>query len=212
MHNRSLPRTCKLAGLLLSFLSFACDKQEEITAAAPTTDRAPASPADTKEETVAQESAANAPRTGLLAVGDLAPDFEKTSHRGELVRLKELRGKVVILYFYPKDGTPGCTTEARGFRDQHAVLNEAGAVVLGVSTQDNESHRAFAEKHGLPFLLLPDEDASLARSYGVGSIFGFSKRVTFVIDREGKIAKVYERVSPPGHAEEIRQDILQLSR
>lgn len=136
-------------------------------------------------------------------VGEPAPDFEAVAHSGQKVRLSDLRGKVVILYFYPKDGTPGCTTEAKGFRDQHQSLDRAGAVVIGVSTQDNASHQEFADRYNLPFLLLPDEDAEIAQAYGVGSVLGFSKRVTFVIDRNGRIAKVYERVSPPGHAEEI---------
>lgn len=126
------------------------------------------------------------------------------------MKLSELRGKVVILYFYPKDGTPGCTKEAMGFRDEYQDLDAAGAVVLGVSSQDNESHREFAERYSLPFLLLPDEDLSIAERYGVGSIFGFSKRVTFMIDRQGRVARVYDRVSPPGHAAEIVRDVREL--
>ncbi len=143
-------------------------------------------------------------------VGDKAPDFSAVAHSGQRVSLSELRGKVVILYFYPKDGTPGCTTEAQGFRDQYQSFDQAGAVILGVSTQDNESHRAFAEKHNLPFLLLPDEDSTIAKAFGVGSILGFSKRVTFVINRAGTIAQVYENVSPPGHAKEILEDVSSL--
>lgn len=144
-------------------------------------------------------------------VGLDAPVFEATAHTGQVVKLEALRGKVVILYFYPKDGTPGCTTEAKGFRDEYQNLDRAGAVVLGVSTQDNETHAAFAKKYNLPFLLIPDEEAHLAEAYGVGSLLGFSKRVTFIIDREGKIARVYENVSPPGHAKEILADLKALS-
>jgi thioredoxin-dependent peroxiredoxin len=142
-----------------------------------------------------------------VRVGQPAPDFEAVAHSGQKVRLSELRGKAVILYFYPKDGTPGCTAEAKGFRDEHTSLDRAGAVVIGVSTQDNESHQEFAERYQLPFLLLPDEDSKIAQTYGVGSVLGFSKRVTFIIDRQGRIAKVYEKVSPPGHAEEILETI-----
>lgn len=145
-----------------------------------------------------------------IHVGQPAPDFEAIAHSGQKVRLSDLRGKVVILYFYPKDGTPGCTTEAKGFRDQHQSLDRAGAVVIGVSTQDNASHQEFANRYDLPFLLLPDEDATIAQAYGVGSVLGFTKRVTFIIDRQGRIAKVYDRVSPPGHAKEILETIGQL--
>ncbi len=145
-----------------------------------------------------------------VRVGEPAPDFEAVAHSGQKIKLSELRGKVVILYFYPKDGTPGCTTEAKGFRDRHQSLDRAGAVVIGVSTQDNQSHQEFAERYNLPFLLLPDEDAEIAEAYGVGSVLGFTKRVTFIIDRQGRIAKVYERVSPPGHAEEILEIIERL--
>ncbi len=147
-----------------------------------------------------------------VRVGEPAPDFEAVAHSGQKVRLSDLRGKVVILYFYPKDGTPGCTTEAKGFRDRHQSLDRAGAVVIGVSTQDNESHQEFADRYNLPFLLLPDEDSEIADAYGVGSVLGFTKRVTFIIDRQGRIAKVYERVSPPGHAEEILESIESLPK
>jgi len=145
-----------------------------------------------------------------VRVGEPAPDFEAVAHSGQKVRLSDLRGKVVILYFYPKDGTPGCTTEAEGFRDRHQSLDQAGAVVIGVSTQDNTSHQEFADRYNLPFLLLPDEDAHIAQAYGVGSVLGFTKRVTFIIDRKGRIAKVYEKVSPPGHAEEILKTLEEL--
>jgi len=124
------------------------------------------------------------------------------------VRLSELKGKVVVLYFYPKDGTPGCVAEAKSFRDEHQELEQVGAVVIGVSSQDNESHRDFAKKHSLPFLLLPDEDSSIARSFRVGdNIFGLTQRVTFIIDKTGKIAKIYDDVSPKNHGEEILRDI-----
>lgn len=143
----------------------------------------------------------------LLQVGEPAPNFQGVAHSGQKVSLAELRGKVVVLYFYPKDGTPGCVAEAKGFRDEYQNIDKAGAVVIGVSTQDNESHSAFAKKYNLPFLLLPDEDAKIAKAYGVGSVLGFTKRVTFVIDRDGIIARVYESVSPPGHASEILVDL-----
>jgi len=132
------------------------------------------------------------------------------AHNGQEVSLSGLRGSVVVLYFYPKDGTPGCTVEAQQFSEKHADLTAAGAVVLGVSSDDNESHAKFAKEHGLPFLLLPDEEHALARAYGVRTPFGMTKRVTFVIDRQGVIARVYDSVSPKKHAQEILADLAAL--
>jgi len=146
---------------------------------------------------------ASAAAGGLLAVGASAPDIEATAQDGEKVKLADLRGKPVVVYFYPKDGTPGCTAEAQGIRDQWEPLKQTGAVVIGVSTDDAESHKAFAEKHSLPFLLLPDPDGNIAKAFGVPLTLGRAKRVTFVIDKQGKIAKVYPQVSPKGHAEEL---------
>ncbi len=146
----------------------------------------------------------------LLSEGSAAPEFSAQAHSGQDVKLSALRGKVVVLYFYPKDNTPGCTREAEGFRDAHQSYEDEGAVVIGVSTQGNESHREFAREHGLPFLLLPDENGAIARSYGVDTTGGVSKRVTFIIDPEGKIAKVYDSVSPQRHAQEVLADIASL--
>ncbi len=146
-------------------------------------------------------------REGQPKAGDPAPDFTAVAHTGERVQLAELRGKVVVLYFYPKDGTPGCTTEARQFSASHAEFASRGAVVLGVSTDDGDSHRSFAEEHTLPFLLLSDEDRTLAKAYGVGGFLGMSKRVTFLIGKDGKIARVYPSVNPDEHAAEILRDI-----
>lgn len=140
----------------------------------------------------------------------MAPSFSAVAHSGEKVDLEGLRGKKVVLYFYPKDNTPGCTVEAQGFRDAHQTYESRDVVVIGVSTQDNESHREFAKEHGLPFLLIPDEDRSIAKSYGVGSMLGMSKRVTFLIGPDGKIAKVYESVSPKEHAEQLLSDLDEL--
>lgn len=154
--------------------------------------------------------AAAPPRDALLQEGDPAPDFEAVAHDGQTVKLSNLRGKIVVLYFYPKDGTPGCTTEAQAFRDEAVAFQKSEVVVLGVSADDNESHRAFAQEHGLPFLLLPDTERSLARAYGVGSFLGMSKRVTFLVDKEGKIARVYPSVEPEKHAAEILSDVEKL--
>ena len=152
-------------------------------------------------------SAAPAVRQGLVPVGALAPDFSVRAHDGQEVSLSKLRGRAVILYFYPKDGTPGCTVEAEQFTASHADLEAAGAVVLGVSSDDSDSHVEFAQEHGLPFLLLPDEDHTLARAYGVKTTFGLAERVTFLIDRAGRVARVYDDVTPKKHAAEILADL-----
>ncbi len=146
-------------------------------------------------------------RDGFLKIGESAPDFEAIAHDGQTVKLSALRGKVIVLYFYPKDGTSGCTTEAQGFRDEKQSLDAAGAVVLGVSADDNESHRGFAREQGLPFLLLPDTEHAIAEAYGVGSFLGMPSRVTYLIDRQGKIARVYPSVEPQAHAKEIVRDL-----
>jgi thioredoxin-dependent peroxiredoxin len=138
-----------------------------------------------------------------LRPGSPAPRFAVTAHNGEKVSLEGLRGKVIVLYFYPKDGTPGCTTEAKEFRDQYTSFHAKNAVVLGVSSDDNASHEDFAEELGLPFLLLPDPEGALRSAYGVGSFLGISSRVTFIIDREGKIRHIYPKVDPKSHAREV---------
>jgi thioredoxin-dependent peroxiredoxin len=143
------------------------------------------------------------PEGGLVTEGSMAPAIETTAHNGERVSLVAMRGKPVVLYFYPKDDTPGCTKEACSIRDAWHRFQAAGAVVLGVSTDDSKSHVAFAEKYHLPFLLLPDTDKKIAAAYGVPIRLGTAKRTTFVIDREGRIAKVFPEVNPAGHADEI---------
>jgi peroxiredoxin Q/BCP len=144
-----------------------------------------------------------APEPALLAVGSPAPAFTATSHTGEKVELAKLKGKNVVLYFYPKDDTPGCTKEACDLRDNWAKLQAAGVVVFGVSTQDNTSHKAFVEKHKLPFALLPDEKGELAQKYAVPVVGGKAKRITYLIGKDGKIKYVWPKVNPVGHAAEI---------
>jgi thioredoxin-dependent peroxiredoxin len=170
----------------------ACNKTEPPpSAAAPgAASVAPATPASSEERT-------------LLAVGAAAPAIEREAHNGEKVSLAALKGRPVVVYFYPKDDTPGCTIEAQEIRDDHTEIGKSNAIVLGVSTQDNTSHRAFASKYGLPFMLLPDEDESIAKAFGVPVKNGYTKRVTFVIDKQGKIAKVFPNVNPKGHSDEI---------
>jgi thioredoxin-dependent peroxiredoxin len=140
---------------------------------------------------------------GLAAEGSPAPPIEATAHDGTHVSMNALKGKPVVVYFYPKDDTPGCTKEAGEIRDLYEKIQQTGAVVLGVSTDDNTSHAAFATKYNLPFMLLPDKDAAIAKAFGVPLRMGTAKRVTFVIDRAGKIAKVFPEVNPTGHGAEI---------
>jgi peroxiredoxin Q/BCP len=127
-----------------------------------------------------------------LQPGENAPDFALPDAEGKLVRLSQLRGKPVVLYFYPKDDTPGCTREACAFRDQYEDFVEAGAAVIGVSSDSSESHRSFAKRHRLPFTLLSDRDGALRKSYGVPATFGLLPgRVTFVIDAKGVVRRVF---------------------
>ncbi|MEA2403950.1 MAG: thioredoxin-dependent peroxiredoxin [Thermoleophilaceae bacterium] len=140
--------------------------------------------------------------------GDTAPDFELPDQDGNPVRLSSLRGKPVVLYFYPKADTPGCTTQACGIRDRKGEYDSAGAVVLGVSPDDPAALRKFADKYGLPFTLLGDSEHEVANQYGVwvekknyGRTYWGNQRSTFVIDAEGKIAKMFPKVSPKTHDE-----------
>jgi peroxiredoxin Q/BCP len=146
----------------------------------------------------------------VVEEGKPAPDFELTSDTGERVRLSSLRGKPVVLYFYPKDDTPGCTTQACAIRDAWSDFQDTGAVVLGVSPDDEESHVAFKQKFDLPFALLADVGHKVADEYGVWGMLHFDgtsvpgvKRSTFVIDADGNVAKVMRDVNPNLHADEV---------
>jgi thioredoxin-dependent peroxiredoxin len=146
----------------------------------------------------------------VIEEGTQAPDFELRSDRGDRVKLSELRGKPVVLYFYPKDDTPGCTAQACGIRDAYREFERAGAVVLGVSPDDEASHVKFRSKYDLPFTLLADTDHAVAEQYGVwgpkkfmGKTFVGVKRSTFVIDADGKIKKVMHDVKPATHADDV---------
>jgi peroxiredoxin Q/BCP len=136
-------------------------------------------------------------------MGDPAPAFMLQDQSGRVRQLSEYRGSPVVLYFYPRDATPGCTAEACAFRDAWAQLQETGAVVLGVSTDDVESHRRFHEEHQLPFDLLADVDGEVAQRYGVPMQMGMSSRITFLIDGEGVVRRVFEDVDPAVHADEV---------
>lgn len=142
--------------------------------------------------------------------GRKAPAFSAPGSNGRQIKLSDLKGRIVVLYFYPKDNTPGCTVEACGFRDAHSKLQKAEIEVLGVSPDSLKSHAGFVEKFGLPFVLLADENQEICKKYGVwrqktmaGRKYMGVVRTTFVIDREGKIAHVFEKVKPEGHEDEV---------
>jgi len=142
--------------------------------------------------------------------GTSAPAFKTTDANGEAVSLKDLRGQKVVLYFYPKDDTPGCTKEACSFRDAFAKFKKRGITILGASPDSEKSHQKFATKYELPFTLLADKDHAIADSYGVwgekkfmGRTYMGVHRKTFLIDEKGKIKKVFEKVKPEDHADEV---------
>ena len=137
-----------------------------------------------------------------LAVGTVAPSFTTKDDEGKTVSLSDFKGKVVVLYFYPKDDTPGCTKEAQSFRDNYQDYQDQDMVVLGVSMDDEASHKMFKEKYGLPFQLLADTDSSICKAYDVDG-GGYAKRVTYIIDAEGKISYVDEQVKTDTHAKDI---------
>ncbi len=147
---------------------------------------------------------------GLLGVGTKAPNFTATSQNGQNISLSDFKGKKVILYFYPKDNTSGCTKEACAFRDHFGKFQQQNVEILGVSIDDEKSHKSFVQKHGLPFTLLADTNKSIVENYGVwgektlyGRKYMGTNRVTYLIDEAGYIAAVFPKVKPEKHAEEI---------
>lgn len=143
-------------------------------------------------------------------VGQLAPDFALQDQSGKLQKLADFRGKWLVLYFYPKDQTPHCTTEACQFRDDIFKIRALGAAVVGVSVDNAESHAEFARKYGLPFPLLADKNGTVAARYGSITdllVIKFAKRNTFIIDPQGKVAKVYESVNAARHATQVVTDL-----
>lgn len=145
-----------------------------------------------------------------VAVGDTAPDFRLQDQNGQWHTLAQHRGQWIALYFYPKDQTPGCTTEACQFRDNIFAFEERGAIILGVSLDDVKSHEEFAKKYSLPFSLLADTDGGVAKRYDVLNVIGpmkFAKRETFLIDPDGRIVKHYENVKVDEHSAEVLADL-----
>jgi len=141
-----------------------------------------------------------------MNVGSPAPDFSLLNQQGRTCSLSAFHGQWVVLYFYPKDDTPGCTTEACSFRDDYLAARKLGAEILGVSVDSPESHGKFSDKYGLPFPLLADTDGKVARQYGALWSLGpirFARRQTFLIDPQGRIARIYRKVGPGGHSREV---------
>jgi peroxiredoxin Q/BCP len=148
----------------------------------------------------------------MIKEGDSAPDFTVKDQNGDEVKLSDLRGQKVALYFYPKDDTPGCTKEACSFRDNYSTLNEKGIKVLGISPDSEKSHRKFISKYELPFTLLADTDHAIAdayESYGekkfMGKTYNGVFRKTFLIDEDGKIKKIFDKVNVEAHADEVME-------
>ncbi len=146
----------------------------------------------------------------MVKEGMAAPTFTATNANGETIKLKDLRGQKVVLYFYPKDDTPGCTKEACSFRDAFAIFKKRGIEVLGISPDSEASHKKFTAKYELPFTLLADANHAIADAYGVygekkfmGRTYLGVKRITFLIDEKGKIKKVFEKVKPDQHAQDV---------
>ena len=141
-----------------------------------------------------------------LKTGDAAPDFHLMDQNGQSHSLAQYRGQWLVLYFYPKNDTPGCTKEACAFRDDHTQLTDMGVVVLGISTDNIESHQAFAQKYSLPFPLLSDVDGEVSKHFGSLLQLGpikFAKRHSFIIDPQGRIAHIYRDVTPKTHSDEV---------
>ena len=145
-----------------------------------------------------------------LAVGDLAPDFTSTDQNGKPVKLSDFRGKKIVMYFYPKDNTPGCTAESCNLRDNYDLLQKQGYVVLGVSKDSEKSHQKFIDKYDLPFSLIADTDKSVHEAYGTwaekklyGKKYMGTLRTTFVIDEKGKIEEIIEKVKTKDHTAQI---------
>lgn len=157
------------------------------------------------------------PKDDQLKTGDIAPDFSLIAHDGSKVKLSGLRGTVVVLYFYPKDFTPGCTTEACDFGENHGSLEAAGAVILGISPDDEKSHNRFIDKYKLPFTLLSDPEHNVLKTYGAWGVkkrFGKESegviRSTFIIDRDGKLVKSWRSVKVAGHVERVLTEVEKL--
>lgn len=145
--------------------------------------------------------------SGEVAVGKPPPDFTAKDHLGKDITLSALKGTPVVVYFYPKDETPGCTAEAKDFRDSWKDLEKKGVTVIGISTDSADSHKSFAKHYELPFHLVSDASGTIAKSFGVPNHLGFLSRQTFVIGADGNVKKIYRDVDVSKHASEVLADL-----
>jgi thioredoxin-dependent peroxiredoxin len=167
--------------------------------------------ASTSAPVTASATASAAPgaaaTVGAVAIGAPPPDFSATASDGTAIHLSALKGKPVVVYFYPKDETPGCTTEACSFRDAWTALSAKGVVLIGISADSDDSHRAFAKNHQLPFLLVSDTSGAIAQKFGVPTHDGYIARQSFVIGADGKVKNIYRKVDVAAHAAQIAADV-----
>jgi peroxiredoxin Q/BCP len=191
----------KLLSVMLSLALLAGCEHEDAPPASPAPAPAPA-PAPTPTPALTP-----APASGDVTVGAPPPDFTATAQDGTSVHLAALKGKPVVVYFYPKDETPGCTKEACSFRDAWDALSKKGVVLIGLSADTDDSHKAFAAHYKLPFLLVSDKDGKIASSYGVPFHDGYISRQSFVVGADGLVKKVYRKVDVTVHAQEIMGDL-----
>jgi len=194
---------------ILALSAAACSK--DAPPPAPTNTSATGSTPTPPVNTIAPPVSAGVPgptaAADEIAVGKPAPDFTAKAHDGTDIKVSALKGKPIVLYFYPRDETPGCTKEACSFRDAWKDLAKTGVVMVGISTDNAESHKAFAKHHELPFHLVSDESGSIAKAYGVPNRGGFLARHTIVIGADGNVKKIYREVDVSKHAAEIMADL-----
>ena len=190
------PFIASVPSLSLCLIVLGCSKE------APRTD--PSAAATPSARTTTASAAVTG---GEVTVGKPPPDFSTKDHNGADLKLSALKGTPVVVYFYPKDETPGCTTEAKDFRDSWKDLEKKGVTVIGISTDNADSHKAFAKHHGLPFHLVSDEGGAIAKSFGVPNRMGFLGRQTFVIGADGNVKKIYRDVDVSKHASEVLADL-----
>jgi thioredoxin-dependent peroxiredoxin len=200
------------ASLVLVGLAACAHDPSAEPAASPSTSNAvaPSAPSAAVAPTSNEATTAAAPPTSAaapLAVGSPPPDVTATASDGTPIHLAALKGKPVVVYFYPKDETPGCTKEACSFRDAWDKLSKTGVVLIGVSADSDDSHKAFAAHHKLPFLLVSDKTGSIAASFGVPVHEGFTSRQSFVIGADGNVKKIYRKVDVTVHSSEIAADL-----
>jgi peroxiredoxin Q/BCP len=193
--------------MLLGVLTFNCEREG---GSPPVASSTPLSAASVSTAAPATPAPTSTPAPADLVVGAPAPDFTATAQDGSPVHLAALKGKPVVVYFYPKDETAGCTKEACSFRDAWDALSQKGVVLVGISADADDSHKAFASHYKLPFLLVSDKEGTIAASFGVPVHDGHIARQSFVVGPDGLVKKIYRKVDVAVHAQEIMADVKQL--